>query len=125
MLNHLFSFSKLKSLSYIEYIIFKNRNQSDYEMTGEYSTAIILLLVIFFRIWNNQIEEFILPWWYLMLISLLLFQKVAVFLLKCLLFFPVCLLTVLCRCICFNDCSCTKKRAKMQRKEIYKMNSAV
>ena len=97
-------------MTYIEYIIFKNKNQASYERTGEYSAAIILLLVIFFRLWNTQIEEFILPWWYLMLISLLLIQKVAVFIMKIALFAPVGIFAVFYSCICINRCGCSGKK---------------
>ena len=58
VLNYLFIVSGLRKLNYIEYITFKNKNKYAYELLGETSAYIILLLVIFFRSWNSQIEPF-------------------------------------------------------------------
>ena len=89
MLNSLFLLSRLKSLNYAEYILFKKKNKQSYEIVGEYSTVAIIIVMIYLRLWNTQLTPFFLPWEYLMLISLLLFQKQAIFVLKLVVFPPV------------------------------------
>ena len=69
----MFLFTSLRSLNYIEYIVLRNKKKHMAERQAEFSAAIIILLVLFFRIWNTVIDYFILPWEYVMLISLLLF----------------------------------------------------
>lgn len=109
-MNNLFLWSKLRSLNYIDYVSFRNRYKHDYERTGEYSAAIIMLLVVFFRLWNTHIEPFMLPEWYLGLISLLLFQKIAVFILKIALIVPVLIIATMYQCCISNRCRCSRKR---------------
>ena len=64
-----------RKLNYIEYVQFKNKNKRRYELWGEVMNIIVVLLIVFFHLWNKQIEEFKLPWYYLLLICLLLAQK--------------------------------------------------
>lgn len=67
-------------------------------MTGEYAAYIILFLIIFFRIWNHIIEPFVLPWEYIIVISMLLFQKQVMFLLKVGLFLPTSIILTFVTC---------------------------
>ena len=53
VLNYLFIVSHLRKLNYIDYITFKNRNKYAYERLGEFSAALIILLVLFFRLWST------------------------------------------------------------------------
>lgn len=71
--HYLFCCSRLYQLNYIDYIQFKHKNHYKYAVIGELSAIIIIILIIFFYVWNNDIVEFQLPWYYLMMICLLLF----------------------------------------------------
>ena len=73
LMNLFYLWSKLRKLNYIQYITFKKKNKHSYERTGEYAVVFTMLVIIFFRLWNTEIDPFKLPWEYLMLIGMLLF----------------------------------------------------
>ena len=77
-------------------------------MTGEYAAYIILFLIIFFRIWNHIIEPFVLPWEYILIISMLLFQKQFMFIAKIGIFIPT--------SIIFAIVTCCKNMGRSKRK---------
>ena len=72
-MNYIFLWSSLRRLNYIEYISFKQKNKHSYERLGEYAVVFTMLIILFFRLWNTEIDPFMLPWEYLMLIGMLLF----------------------------------------------------
>ena len=73
LLNYLFIFPALRHMDYMQYVRWKQFNKDRYLIRSEILSNAIILLVIFFRVWNTEIEPFILPWGYIMLISMLLF----------------------------------------------------
>lgn len=95
LLNYLFCRSRLRKLNYVNYITFRNKNKHAYERAGEMAAAIVLILIIFFRVWSAEIDPFILPWSYFCLIMLLLFQKLTLFFLKVSLFLPTLLVALI------------------------------
>ena len=100
ILNYFFIFPTLRKMDYMAYISYKLMNRDRYEIRGETLSSIIMLLVVFFRLWNTEIEPFILPWEYLMLISMLLFQRQGVFLIKVTVFIPVSIIYAFTNCFC-------------------------
>ena len=95
VLNYFFCRSRLRKLSYVDYITFRNKNKNSYELLGDTATVIVLIIIIFFRFWSAEIDPFILPWSYFCLIMALLFQKLALFCLKLSLFLPTLLLALI------------------------------
>ena len=73
LLNYFFIGSKLRRLNYIQYIAFRQKHKHSYERLGEYAVAFIMVIIVWFRFWNTEIDPFMLPWEYLMLIGMLLF----------------------------------------------------
>ena len=74
-------------------------------MSGESVTLIIIIIIVFFYKWNETVEEFKLPWYYLYLIWMLLAQKLVTFIVKMVFFGPTFLIY-----LCFTKC----KRASRQ-----------
>ena len=111
-MNYLFCLSRIRVLDYDKYILYKAKNKHSYERLGEYSAATIILLILFFRLWNTEMTEFILPWSYLILISLLLFQKFVIFILKAVLFLPVWAIVSLYQCIFVRKCRCSRRKPR-------------
>lgn len=107
LLHILFCCSRLRKLNYIEFVQFRNKNMHRYELVAEFITGGVMLLIAFFYFWNESIDEFKLPWYYLYLINMTLFQKFFTFIFKMLAFFPVYFLT---RC-----CSHLERRRERQK----------
>ena len=108
-MNYLFLMSRMRSLNYISYIQFKNKNKSSYEKTGEYSTAVIILMLISFRLWDTKIVPFVLPIEYLLLISGLLLQKQVIFVIKVVLFPVIWGIVLIFHCIFVSRCRSRKR----------------
>ena len=87
--------SRQRKLNYVEYVQFRNLKRDEYEVTGDYATVAVIFLIVFFYLWNETIDEFKLPWYYIFLICLLLAQKQVTFVIKMFFFFPV---YAACRC---------------------------
>lgn len=96
LLHILFCCSRLRKLNYIEFVQFRNKNMHKYALLAEITTAAVILLTVFFYFWNETIDEFFLPWYYLYLICMTLFQKFFTFIFKMVAFFPVYFLTRFC-----------------------------
>ena len=73
-------------------------------------TLIIIIIIVFFYKWNDTVEEFKLPWYYLCLICLLLAQKMVTFILKMIVFGPVFLISH-----CYKKCkrACNQKPTRL------------
>lgn len=99
LLNYFFIGSKLRRLNYIQYITFRQKHKHSYERLGEYAVAFIMVIIVWFRFWNTKIDPFMLPWEYLMLIGMLLFQKQACFLIKIIVFIPVAIIFPIINCV--------------------------
>ena len=85
----LFCCSRMRTQNYIEYVQYRNKKMESYGRWAEIVTVCIILIIVFFYLWNETIDEFKLPWFYLYLVCMLLAQKQVTFILKVILFFPI------------------------------------
>lgn len=81
-------------------------------MWAEISAVIIIMVMIFLRIWQTSLTPLFLPWEYLTMIGLLLFQKQAIFLLKLVVFPPIWLFQIIVYISCVKKCGCKGKKKK-------------
>lgn len=95
----LFCCSSMRKQNYVEYVLWRNKVKHWYELVTEIMTTTIIFIILFYYFWNETIDEFKLPWYYLFMICLLIAQKQVIFLIKALTFFPVYCTVRRCPCI--------------------------
>ena len=69
-LNFIMIEPSLRKRNYIEYIVYSKNREKSWVLMREYFSITIICIVIFFRLWNTEIDPFILPWEYIALIAM-------------------------------------------------------
>ena len=109
-LDYVFCLSRLRKKNYIEFIIFKKRYRSLRERHAEKASLFILCLWLFVQFYYGNLHDLFLIPQYMTQVILFLYQKLALFILKVVLFPFVYGGYLLCKCICYNKCRCKGQR---------------